>query len=213
MKRLVACLLAGAIVCSVTACGNSTTATTTVEEKESSATTTENENFTPGVQEDNTYISEFFGYKLEFDETWSFMSKEQLAQTMGQTGNITEFYAVQSDGLHNINAVVTDSSTVSDMVLSEKEFLRLCADEEQLKATFKSMGISNVKVDYITSEFAGGSHACMLIEGELTVSDDVTVSLYQKQVVIKNGSYFTNITATSYVNNDTDAILANASGI
>ena len=73
---------------------------------------------------------------------------------------------------------------------------------DEVIAALESMGLTDVKYELGTMQFAGKEHACVYITGQINGT-----TLYETQVCVKNGNYVGSITASTVGGDGTGEIL------
>ena len=233
-NKLLVSLITIAIV--LTACGNTDkvskrkktdtkkTVTETVKDDEEETTEEITEKQDVSVSEirgevkDNTYTNEFFGFKFDIDSSWTVFDENQLLQLAGlvadsaddealskvieNSGVIYDFYA--TEGLKSANIVMQSRGLLSS--LDMKEYVELSV--KQAESNMPSMGIDNVTTSVSTVNISGKDYYCATITG---VSQGMDI--YEKMVFFDAGEYIASLTVGTFVEDNTDELIAKISGI
>ena len=226
MRKWIALLLAALLVMSLAACSPSTPAenqnTATEPAADAPATdsaapeSTEPEvDFEAGTVENNTYTSSLLGITATLDENWYFLDREEIDQIYGITSEAMDDEEIAKkleDGSTYADMYATDQSTgatvnvniqnvgLTALLVSEEAILE--AAEGEVIAALESMGLTDVKYELGTMQFAGKEHACVYITGQINGT-----TLYETQVCVKNGNYVGSITASTVGGDGTGEIL------
>lgn len=189
MRRAIALLLALCMVLCLCACGG----------KEEAGVRT-------GTVNGYKYENSFLGIGCELDESWTYSSKEELAQIVGLTAEMFDddyaeklkqqdmFYdmmAVTEEGLVSINVVIQNVGLLYGVAMSEDKYLD--AAEETLVQELGSAGMDNVKTTRITKDFAGAEHTGLRISSTIQ-----GVPYYCTQMCFKQGKYIATISLCSF---------------
>lgn len=194
---------------------------TQAEETTAAETTEESdEQVTLGSNQNNVYENTYFGIGCELDSEWTCQNDEEIRETnqfaadmMGdeyaeileQGTNITDMVAVHSNGTDTVNVGI-EKLTGGAMLVDEKKYIEVSL--EQVEGMLSSMGLENIKATQTEVEFAGGTHAGMLVEGEYQGTP-----LYEQLVCLKKGSYMLCATVCTWQENTTDDVLSNFYGL
>jgi uncharacterized lipoprotein YehR (DUF1307 family) len=223
MKKIAALLLAVMLMLSLAACGDEPAPNVDTDKTTTPATTTpatteaEEPRAQLGTVEGTVYTNTFLGITADMGADWTFAPKSDLAQILGMaTENITDedllnalessgviydMYAVNNDGMQNINITMENLNVLQSLAVTEQAYLE--ASKDQLAPALEDMGYENVTVTLTEIEFAGKSHAALKLHG--TISD---MDFYETLVCIKQGSYIACVTVGAFGTDTTGAILA-----
>ena len=169
-----------------------------------------------GLKEDNVYRSEFLGIQAEFDENWYLLSDEEALEAMGQVANsvengdladllresgaVCDLFAVALDGSRDtINIQLENLGFLYGMVLSEEAYLKQA--QGMLEESLKQMGLENIRIQSETIDFAGEEHLSIAIVGEMS-----GVEIYERMVLLKEGSYMASVTYASVGSRNADRL-------
>lgn len=156
-KRIMTCMLALAVVFSMTACG---------EEKKEEVTAER------GTIEDNVYTNESMGVKLTLPEGCTLFSDEEIKQVIGNgadimeeagtdseavenslSGTIYDVIAVTADQTANIQIIMEDTENTAGRALTAKEYSEVMINS--LKTAYAGAGVEMGEAE-ITEETLGG---------------------------------------------------------
>lgn len=191
----------------------------TEEVEETVEDAVEDDSFTLGVNEGNTYENTYFGIGCTLDNTWSLESQEQILERNQLASDLVgdEMGEVLSDAFES-GRVITDMVAVNEnemdtttigvekliggsMLIDENQYIEL--SENQVTEALSNMGLENITTTQLNVDFAGEKHAGVLIEAEYS-----SVPVYEELVVIKNGAYILCMTVATWEENGIDAILS-----
>ena len=108
--------------------------------------------------------------------------------------------ATTSDSTANIILNIEKLSTLQGAIMSEDEYATQSV--AGLVQGLESAGLTNVKANKISVNFAGGTHAAIEVSGEVS-----GVTVYEKIVCYKKSKYVAAIAFASYVDDTTDEML------
>lgn len=167
-----------------------------------------------GSSQGGKYENKFIGIGCKLDENWTFMSDEEIRKQNNMTSdllgeeyqeileNATVIYdmmATHSNETDTVN-VNMEKLTGAAKMLTEKSYVEASVDT--LKSALESAGMENVQVKPVELDFAGGKHYGVQIEGEFS-----GIKCYETLVCVKCGSYMACVTACTWLENGTQAIL------
>ena len=169
--------------------------------------------FERGVVDGQTYVNEFFGIRAEFSNEWVISTEEGLATMSQQTSEklnnetakqsiedgsaILDFYGQSPRSSETVNVFMEDlgiASVTADMLIT--------GNKAAVKKELESQSFENVSVEKGTAEFLGEDVPCLEISAVYAGYD-----FYERQVYIINGRNVASITAASFNNDTTQAIL------
>ena len=225
-QKLGALLLATALLVTMSACssGKSVRGSVTPAEKDTAAAqTTATETTVPettepafavGSSSGNRYENTFLGIGCKLDENWTFLSDEQIRENnTAAAGMMADEYQKQvqdADVVYDMmanhqNEVDTLSLNMEKLsgaakLVTEEQYAQLSL--EGLEGSLSSMGIENIQTSVENISFAGGTHACIRLEGEYS-----GVKVYESLVCYKRGGYMALACACTWMEDGTQAIL------
>lgn len=185
---------------------SSSSESSTTTESESSSTPPEssapevetNGGFAHGKQEGNTYISEFLGLKVEFDDGWTIQTDETLAQTnfisdmsdentqkaLERNAVLYEMVAA-AETASNVNIVIENLNiTNGGKPLTAEEYIDMVIGN--LESQFKEALVDvDVETEKSTTDFLGSEAACINIK----IATGGT-SAFSKDDPVKQGSVY-----------------------
>lgn len=159
----------------------------------------------------DTYTNEALNLKMTVPSTWTFYSKEDLAQEYneGATEPVTgkgfyETYAQLTDGMFhdNVSVIVQDATGQTDAIKSIgiTSFTEMAAD--MLPAQLDEIGAANVQYAVVDNAFPLDDYACIKVTYQLQ-----GYNICQKQFVTLVGNYLYSITITSTDEAGADSII------
>ena len=210
MKKLLAILLAGVLVFSMTACaGNEDVSGQIIGNETEIAVSL-------GKAEGNVYESDFLGIGFNLPEGWSFYTDEQIrelnnltkdmadddvAKQLAEARLIHDMYAMDSTG-SSTTIILEKMSAISSTIVDEKTYA--ASSSRQIPKALESLGFTNVKTSIGSTNLCGNEH--VTIDITATSSNGV---LYEKVICVNVGQYIACITVTSLDEASTATILAN----
>lgn len=218
MKKAFAVVLLAVFLLTVSACGHTdvpaqTTAPATQAPEATTAPTEEAVRI--GKSEGNTYQNEFLGLGITLENDWTAATKEELAalnnmaadsmsdaalaETLRNSGVVSDFFAVSTNG-DTISLVLEDLKLLYSILLDEDGYAQAAA--EQVPTALTSAGLTDVTAQVTSVTFAGAQHAAITVHG--LVGD---VDFYETMVCIKVDNTIGVITAASYYQDTTADIL------
>lgn len=218
MKKILAILLAGVMVLSMTACGGdedvsgqitgNETETNDIEETEAAVSL--------GKAEGSAYESEFLGIGFNLPEGWTFYTDEQIRELNNLTSDmvdddvakqleaaslIHDMYAMDSLG-SSTTIILEKMSAISSAIVDEKTYAE--SSVQQIPEALESLGFTEVKTSIGSTNLCGEEH--VTIDITATSANGV---LYEKVICVKVGQYIACITVASLDNSSIDTILSN----
>ena len=211
MKKLFAIVLVVLMMLSLAACGGDEPTPTTVPE----TTAPVEQGSKLGTVEGNTYTNEFLGITVTLNENWGFANDEEMAQIRGMTtdamtdenlaeiletsGAVMDMYAADVDG-QTLNIMLENLNILQSIAVTEKAYAD--ATVGQLPAALESMGFADATAEVTELTFAGDTHAAVKIHAKIA-----GMNFYETLVIVKQGNYIACITAASYGEDTTSAVL------
>ena len=169
-----------------------------------------------GLKEGNVYLSEFLGITAVFDEDWVLLSDEEAQEAMGtvadsvededmakllrESGTVCDLFAVALDGSNDtVNSQLENLGFLYGMVLSEEAYVKL--SQETLEKGLQGMGLEKIHIARESIDFAGEKHLSVTVSGEIN-----GVELYERMVLLKEGSYMATVTYASVNSRNADRL-------
>ena len=175
--------------------------------------------FSVGTTLNNTYVNEFFGLGVTLDENWTFSTQQEIEDLNGitadlindesfqralESGNVyTDMMATADDGLVSINATIEKLGVMNSLALDENTYIDVALSSSDFEEAFESMGVPLVVLEKSTAVLAGVEHPCIFLEGDVE-----GISLFEKIIPVKVGSYVLAITVCTVGENIIDGLLA-----
>jgi hypothetical protein len=163
--------------------------------------------FRPGVVEDLTYTSDFFGLTAAMEEGWIIADEEQLAQLAGLVSDafdsesltklledgavVYDFYALNMADNSSVNVTVESLGRLGGILIDEDAYAD--ANLKSLPDILAAAGITVDKLDKTTVDFAGAVRPALALEGSAN-----GVPLFELMTFVKAGSYMACVTAAAY---------------
>lgn len=170
-----------------------------------------------GQNTDTSYENSFIGIGCKFDDpAWVFSPDDTLKQSVmaALESKGTETEAIKeavTNGSYILDMMAVESNTNSNVTVAimgstyESDEAYVDAMVETLQSTMESAyGITNVKTEKVTVDFAGEKH----LAAKLTATAGNGTDFAQEQVAIMKGKYIICITATAYDTVSVDSILS-----
>ena len=248
-KKIFAAILAAAMVMSLTACGKDTKVTSSVEEVVEEAVasveeateevveeaveevaaeeTTEEDVDITGTIDGNVYTNEFFGFKVEAAEGYTF-ADDNLKDTIGDVaqekiegtdtalgklasqkvkegGQVVDFYLADSSFLNTLN--LTMSYLGSSSITQESMESIMSIMLPSLKETYEQMGFSDLTCEMSTTTVMGKETPCIVLQGK-GESEGITFDMYINQAFMVKDGYMACFTAGTALEDHRDDLLA-----
>lgn len=231
LKKWGALLLAGALLLTMSACsgsdgksvrGSVTSVETTAPETtapettvpETTAPETTEPAFAVGSSSGNRYENTFLGIGCALDENWTFLSDEQIRENNAaaadmmadeyqeQVQDADVVYDMMANHQNEVDTLSLNMEKLSGAakLVTEEQYAQLSL--EGLEGSLSSMGIENIQTSVEQISFAGGTHACIRLEGEYS-----GVKVYESLVCFKRGGYMALACACTWMEDGTQAIL------
>ena len=167
---------------------------------------------TRGKVEGYTYINEYFGIKVEFDENWQFASEEELASGMDAVTDENARNMIENGAIVNdVMASTTDyqDGTASQFLTQMSDFGPLAAlmnldpsafyeeiidgeEGESIKQQLTAQGIENVELHIEDTMFMGEDTPSIVVTGSINGYD-----VYERMIMLVNGRYGMNMISSS----------------
>lgn len=176
-----------------------------------------------GRMEGGVYTNSYAGFGCELDENWVFYTAEELQElpenvqemfegtevgdAAGAYTQISDMTAENADEMTTVNVVYTKlgiQERLAFALLSEEETIdATLAQADALITAYEQAGMENVTIEKVTVTFLGEEHTAL--KTSATVQG---VACYILQIQDYHaGAYGVTLTATSYVEDNTQAIL------
>lgn len=167
-----------------------------------------------GKAEGNVYESEFLGVGFKLPEGWTFYTAEQIkelnglttdmldediAETIKNASIVYDMMALDNAG-NSTNVNIEKVNAAQAAIITEEKYAEIAIPS--LKNALSSMGFSSVTAEASTTKFAGEDAVCIDI-----VCSNGTVTMYEKVVCKKIGTYMAAITVASAQTDTTENIL------
>lgn len=184
-----------------------------------------------GTTTSTSYTNEFFDIKLELDDAeWYFATEEEIAQVnatiqemAAQNASDTELgdaiagaledgatyqdmLVYYADGSANMNVTIGKLTFMEAVSAKRGDFIdqMIATGGEELTNTYESVyGMEDVTVEAGETVFCGETVPCMITKAKAQ-----GMQIYMKQVYIVKGTYNAILTATTYLEDYTDDMIA-----
>ncbi len=158
-----------------------------------------------GSTSGNRWENEFIGIGCKLDENWTFMTDEEirelnqftadmageeLKEAMESADLIYDMAAMYADGVTNVNVNLEKLSGAAALI-DEETYVGL--SEGKLEEALTSMGLENIQTSSEEITFAGKSHYCIYVEGEMSGA-----KLYEAVVAVKCSGYMSCISVATW---------------
>ncbi len=228
MKKTLKRLLALGLVAALLLCGcGSKDPTGNVSPNETTAPP--DKPLSLGRMEGGVYTNAYAGLTCTLDESWTFYGAEELQELLGEVNElldetdmaefetdmeqIMDMKAENVDLLATVNLLLTKLDLSSRLIysaMSEQEFMEgMLSQKDVMISSYAQMGIEVEVMEPRTVTFAGKERVSLYTAG---VTEGVPV--YITQIMdYTQGSYSITLTFTSYVEDQTETMLALFSAI
>lgn len=170
-----------------------------------------------GAKSGNIYSNEALGIRAEFPDSWTILDDEQTAQVLGvvadnfteldlaeqlrESGSLYDLYAMaMNQSGDNVNVVIQDLGVLYGIVIDEEKYLDMNAEE--VEKALSQMGMTDIRAERENYFFAGQEHLSVLVSAKYG-----GLTLYERLVLCKAGSYMSAVTASSLDQTHLDEIL------
>lgn len=210
-KKIFAGLLISILALQLSAFG--VTAAETASDITEEEIQSEDTHFAAGTTDGQSYIQEFFGIRLDLDDSWTFASESELAElnkaavdsissdevrkSLEEGNSYMDMYAENADTLQNINSNITRFSLTEALLFRTGSNIVLEGALPTVKSELEGLGYTNVSAECSETLFLGKSTPCINTSAYIETGNG-DVPMYQKQVYITEGSYLFCITTTSF---------------
>ena len=229
-KKLLALILALALVFALTACGSDPKGSVTQDDSTATPAPANEPEATPepepedsvemGSMNGGTYSNTFVGIGCKLDDTWTYYSDdeiialnglmvesiddEELAQQLSESESFYDMFASKDDGLFSVNVVLENLGLLYGHTLDASGYIDIAM--ESLEDQLAIMGINTTTCEKVSFDFCGKQTDGIYIVGTMNV-EGFEVEMFQRMACVKAGSYMTCITACSYFEDITTDIL------
>lgn len=176
-----------------------------------------------GTMEGGTYTNEYAGFACDLDETWLFHSAEELqempaaakdamdgsklGELMEDVPQFTDMMAENQTLLSTVNVLYTKEDGVSRLAylaLNEEQTVDMILQQkDMLFEAYTQAGINASSIEKVKVNFLGGEHWAVKTEAETQGVPYYTLQVFN----YKAGSYGVTLTAASFVDDNTQAVL------
>ncbi len=171
-----------------------------------------------GTVEGKTYRNEALGVGCTLGEDWEFADEdyirelnqwgqdnlsEDVQDLIRKTERITDMLAMSGTGTENVNVQIQNMHRLYGRLLSEKAIVDSTIEAMQSSDMLQGAGYEEAEITGITLTFLGEEHSGIYITGTAYGQP-----IFQKEVLLRHGGYMAVITATSFLEDNTDEILS-----
>ncbi len=181
------------------------------DEDDESATT----GYKPSVVNGSVYESEYLGIGCDLGKGWTFLSEEELLErnqltrevlgsdetlvaALDKISTLLDMAATKDNATNGLNITITFEKP--GISVSESLYAKTAANNAE--TAFNAMGVNFESADVSEIEFAGETHSCVDIKGNMS-----GVDIYEKMVVIKKDEWYVGIVFTALDDNDFDDLI------
>ena len=160
-----------------------------------------------GVKDAGRYENTFFGLAADLGDGWRVLSDAEaavllnpltdkledqtLAELLRGSGVVCDLYALSTDGSgDSLNVQIEDLGFLYGVVMGEDVYSE--AAIPLLEDTLRQAGLTALRVEKETLDFAGGEHVALRVSGTLDGTP-----LYERIALVKAGNYMAIVTAFS----------------
>ena len=172
--------------------------------------------FSLGTVSGNHYENDFVGVQCDLADSWTIHGEDKLAELSGLVANsfsgeeakklveennsVFLFYAEEAETFHSINIVVTNTESYSLAMLEHKEFVDQMV--AQMPALLAQSYMEDITCQAETFSFCGEE-----VYGIGISATANGIPIYERQVVILEGTYSITLTACTYFEDTTADLL------
>lgn len=234
VKRLLALVLALALVFALTACGSEPKGNVTPSESsapagdKTAATPEPTAEPTPEPEDDvelgsmngGVYKNEFVGITCTMGDEWTYYSEDEILQLNGLVADSTDdeelaeqlrdsdsFYDMMAENqetAENVNVVLENLGLLYGHTMDASSYIDVAL--ENLEASMKSMGMNVSSCEKVKFDFCGKETDGIYITSTMTV-EGMEIEVFQRMACVKAGTYMCDITACSYFEDTTMDVL------
>ena len=216
MKKLLALLLVGIMLCGLCGClGDENVRGEVNAPDKTESENTESEEFSLGETLNNSYKNKFLGLSCTLPEEWVFYTDKQILElnnivtdSVGEEVKemlenatiIYDMYATNPNNGSSINVNLEKISLVQSATLDLKQTLE--AQFPALKSGLENMGYTDVVAEYAKIKVDGKEFDGAKVSGKIQ-----GVDFYETVFTLKKGVYLANVTIATF-SSDADTILS-----
>lgn len=220
MKRFVSIILGICLCFSISACSSSPDEEDVRGEQITNNDVQEDEmtngpEFSLGKTDGLKYENTFIGIGCTLNSGWYFYTDEEIRELNNITEELAgedfieavkdadiiyDMYAISDNQLDNVNV---NLQKVDDFVLEQLDIkVNFENTIPEAKKAFENMGYTDLEFEIMTTQISGEDVLCLKTTG---VIDGLT--MYQKIISFKCDGYFSNVTITTYQEDNVDEVL------
>lgn len=202
--------------------GISSSSSEMVTDASSSSSSADEGNFSNGTISGNVYTNSFLGIQSTLPDGWSFFDEDQMKQLNSwasdnmssdyikeqlNNGQVyIDMYAASADQTQSENLVIQNIKSIFGAMMDIDTIVDSSVSTVQQQ--LQSQGVENLSVTKGTATFLGKEQTALKVSGTTQ-----GVQVYETQAYIKVGTYLATVTATSYQQDTTQAVLDTVTSI
>lgn len=214
-KRIIALIMAFAMVFALCACGSNDDAKGKTETGTSASAEPE-KSLELGSVTGGKYENDYFGFGCELDENWTYATEEQLLGMVQTTADLVgdddvKDGLLKADVFYDMMATYYDGATTINVVVQNigVAFGALMDEETMVDQTIKTLpdqlaaaSMETKSCEHVTVEFAGADHDGILMHNTMN-----GVDIYQVQTYVKVGKYVAVVTMSSQLEDNLEPMV------
>lgn len=231
VKKLFALMLALAMLTAMAGCGSEPKGSVSPGDSSgsgASSTPAPTPEPTPEPEDDlelgstvgGTYENDFAGIGCKLDESWTYLSEEEilqanemtidsvdddeLAELLSDKGTFFDMMATSEEGLASVNVVVENLGLIYGTVLDTGGYVDITL--KSLEGQLSKMGLNVSSCEKESLNFCGKSTDGIYVSGTMS-AEGIEVEMYERVACVKAGTYMFVITACTYFEDGTLDIL------
>ena len=190
------------------------------DEEEAEELAAEDEGFETGEESGQSYVQDFFGFRMDLPEGWAFANEDELSQISNDVADVVDdeakealetgstfmdMYAENGETFNTANATITKISVQEALMARLDLSAMLESIVPELEKQYVSMNFADIEVDVSETQYLGETVPC-IVSNMSVETDNGSIPLFQKQIYMQKGTYMLCLTATSYFEDTTQEI-------
>lgn len=131
-------------------------------------------------------------------------SSETIKKALEAGGSITDMFAQNINGMDSVSVAIEKANILTTFI-NVDQYLEVT--KATLETTLKESGYVDLNCEIGDIDFAGRTERGLMISADISIEysegNIIDIPFYQTLVVLKKGSYFSAITASSVLENNT----------
>lgn len=183
-------------------------------------TTLPSDEFSAGVQAENSYWNEAVNIGCTLGSEWYFYTDEEIAEQNGlatgmlredyaklveESGSMMDMLAVNTETGENVNITLQRLTLADALVLDEQKYAEISA--EPLVEALEQTGLEDVSTSVDEVDFLGEKHPCIRVKALMQNMD-----FFETLVIVKTGRTVCVVTVACFLEDTTEEVLANFYG-